>query len=120
MGVETEISDEEKSLMTEVDQLFAQFPEDSDFDEGCAKLIDMMRERFVRLLKQDRFSKVLCGTIGISPDDVDNAMCTILKESSLSYRFWDSCVWKELHFVNERLKWEFIKKHVIFFYIIIF
>ena len=107
-----EISDEERVLMNEVDQLFAQFPDDPDFDAGCAKLMDMMRSRFVRLLQQDRFSEVLRGAIGLSPDDIDKAMCTILKESSLSYRFWDACVWKELKFVNDRLKWEFVKKHV--------
>ena len=102
--------------MDEVDVLFAQFPHDADFDEGYAKIIDMMRDRFVRLLRLDRFKDILHGVIGVRPIDVDRAMCAIIKEGNLSYRFWDKCVWAELEFLNDRLKWDFIKKHVSSFF----
>ena len=108
-----DLNDEESEMLDEVDQLFAQFPHDADFDEGTAKLIDVMRDRFVRLLKRDRFKELLHGILGIDPTKVDLAMCSIIKEGGLSYRFWDKCAYEELKFVNDAVKFKFVQKHVI-------
>ena len=111
---EVDLTDEEAEMLDEVDVLFAQFPHDHDFDEGIAKLIDVMRDRFVRLLKKDRFKELLHGILGIDPQQVDLAMCAIIKEGGLSYKFWDKCPYEELKFVNDAVKFDFIKQHVRF------
>ena len=101
--------------MDEIDALFKQFPVDADFDAGMGKLMDMMRDRFVRLLRLERFQDILHGAMGLNEECLDHAFCVVINEVGISKKMFNKCLYQELKFVNDALRFPFIKQWVNYF-----
>ena len=67
---------------------------------------------FVRLLKMDHFRDVLHGAMGLNEGTLDNAFCVVIKEAGISKKMFNKCLYRELQFINDSLKFPFIKQWV--------